>query len=353
MTGIRIDLYSDTITKPTQAMRSFMAKAEVGDEQKREDPTVNQLVETVCELLDKEDAIYLPSGTMCNQIAFRVYCSPGDEIIMDMTGHTRHYETGGPAALSGATIYPLAGSRGIFTADQLEAAIRAPSNYFPRSRVVLIEQTSNLGGGSIWPLETIDRVCAVAENHGLSRHMDGARLFNAVVATDIPARAYAANLDSVWIDFSKGLGAPVGAALAGSRAFIEDAWRWKHQFGGAMRQAGIIAAGALHALRHHIPRLAEDHANAQLLAQGLAEIDGIQVEPVETNMIYFDVAALGWTAQQFDQLLVERGVRVSTAGPTRLRAVTHLDASRAQVGEALDIIRKLAESATRTRLDPG
>lgn len=330
-----------------------MAEAEVGDEQKREDPTVNQLVETVCKLLGKEDAIYLPSGTMCNQIAFRVYCTPGDEIIMDETGHTRHYETGGPAALSGATIYPLAGNRGVFTAGQLETAIRAPSNYFPRSRVVLIEQTSNLGGGSIWPLETIEQVCDVAENHGLARHMDGARLFNAVVATGIPAEAYVANLDSVWIDFSKGLGAPVGAALAGSRAFIEEAWRWKHQFGGAMRQAGIIAAGALYALRHHIPRLAEDHANAQLLARGLAEIDGIQVEPAETNMIYFDVAALGWTAEEFDQLLVERGVRVSAAGPTRLRAVTHLDITRSQVSEALEIIGELANSAPDTRLDPG
>jgi threonine aldolase len=333
-------------------MRSFMAEAEVGDEQKREDPTVNQLVDTVCELLGKEDAVYLPSGTMCNQIAWRVYCTPGDEIIMDETGHTRHYETGGPAALSGATIYPLAGKRGIFTAGQLETAIRPPSNHFPRSRVVLIEQTSNLGGGSIWPLESIEQVCDVAGEYGLARHMDGARLLNAVVATGIEAKAYAASLDSVWIDFSKGLGAPVGAALAGSKAFIKEAWRWKHQFGGAMRQAGIIAAGALYALRHHIPRLAEDHANAQFLARGLAEIDGIQVEPVETNMVFFDVAALGWTAERFDQLLIERGVRMSAAGPTRVRAVTHLDVSRSQISKALDIIGGLVKGAPGARLDP-
>jgi threonine aldolase len=352
MTKIHIDLYSDTITKPTPAMRSFIAEAEVGDEQKREDPTVNQLVDTVCELLGKEDAIYLPSGTMCNQIAIRVYCTPGDEIIMDETGHTRHYETGGPAALSGATIYPLAGDRGVFTAGQLETAIRPPSNHFPRSRVVLIEQTSNLGGGSIWPLQTIEQVCDVAGKHGLARHMDGARLLNAVVATGIEAKAYAASLDSVWIDFSKGLGAPVGAALAGSRTFIKEAWRWKHQFGGAMRQAGIIAAGALYALRHHIPRLAEDHDNAQFLARGLAEIDGIQVEPVETNMIFFDVAALGWTAERFDQLLIERGVRMSAAGPTRVRAVTHLDVSRSQISKALDIIGELVKGAPGARLDP-
>ena len=349
MPEIQIDLYSDTVTRPAQAMREFMAAAPVGDEQKREDPTVNRLVEMVCDLLGKEDAIYLPSGTMCNQIAVRVNCQPGDEIIMDRTGHTRHFETGGPAALSGATIYPLNGQRGIFTAEQVQAAIRPPGHHFPRSRVLLVEQTSNMGGGTVWPLQAIREVCAAAGEHGLACHMDGARLLNAVVATGIPAREYAAPFDSVWIDFSKGLGAPVGAALAGSRAFIGEAWRWKHQFGGAMRQAGIIAAGALHALRHHIPRLAEDHANAQLLAQGLAEIDGIHVEPAETNMVYFDVAALGLTAERFDQLLIERGVRVSADGPHRLRAVTHLDVSRSQVREALDIIRELAQSVAGTR----
>lgn len=342
MTQIQIDLYSDTHTKPTPEMRAFMAQAEVGDEQEREDPTVNKLVEMVCELLGKEDAIYLPSGTMCNQVAFRVHCQPGDEIIMDVTAHTRHFETGGPAALSGASMYPLPGKRGIFTAEQLEAAIRPSGHHFPRSRVVLIEQTSNLGGGSIWPLETINQVCAVAQKHGLARHMDGARLLNAAVATGIPAKEYAANLDSLWIDFSKGLGAPVGAALAGSKDFIRKAWRWKHQFGGAMRQAGIIAAGAVYALEHHIGRLAEDHANARILAQGLAEIEGIVVDPVETNLIFFDVAGLGLTAERFDQMLQTRGVRMSASGPTHLRAVTHLDVSRAQVEEALDALRALA-----------
>jgi threonine aldolase len=342
MNSIRVDLYSDTHTKPTPAMRAFMAAAEVGDEQQREDPTVNQLVGMVCDLLGKEDAIYLPSGTMCNQIAFRVHCQPGDEIIMDTTAHTRHYETGGASALSGATMLPLPGKRGIFGADQLEAALRPAGHHFPRSRVVLIEQTSNLGGGSIWPLETINEVCAVAQEHGLARHMDGARLLNAVVAAGIPAKDYAANLDSVWIDFSKGLGAPVGAALAGSREFIAKAWRWKHQFGGAMRQAGIIAAGAVYALQHHVERLAEDHANAQRLGRGLDAIDGIQVDPVETNMIFFDVAGLGLDAEQFGRRLLARGVRVSLAGPTRLRAVTHLDVSPAQIQEALDAVRDVA-----------
>ena len=347
-TPIRIDLYSDTITKPTQGMRKFMAEAEVGDEQQKEDPSVNKLVEMVCDLLGKEDAVYLPSGTMCNQIAFRVHCRPGDEIIMDDTAHTRHYETGGPAALTGAMTYPLAGKRGVFTAEQLEAAVRPASNHSPYSRVVLVEQTSNLGGGSIWPLDGIQAVCATAHKHGMACHMDGARLLNAVAATSVEVRTYADPFDSVWIDFSKGLGAPVGAALAGSKDFIQEAWRWKHQFGGAMRQAGIIAAGAVYALNHHVERLAEDNENAQILARGLAEIEGIVVEPVETNLIFFDVSGMGVTADAFNALLRDKGLRISVLGKTRGRAVTHLDVSREQVKEALEIIRQVAGQITKS-----
>ena len=348
-THVRIDLYSDTITKPTQGMRKFMAEAEVGDEQQKEDPSVNRLVKMVCDLLGKEDAVYLPSGTMCNQIAFRVHCRPGDEIIMDDTAHTRHYETGGPAALTGAMTYPLAGKRGVFAAEQLEAAVRPVSNHLPRSRVVLVEQTSNLGGGTIWPLDGIQSVCAMAHKHGMLCHMDGARLLNAVAATGIKAKTYAQPFDSVWIDFSKGLGAPVGAALAGSKGFIQEAWRWKHQFGGAMRQAGIIAAGAVYALNHHVERLAEDNENARILARGLAEIQGIDVEPVETNLIFFDVSGMGVTAEAFDALLRKKGLRISVLGRTRARAVTHLDVSRNQVKEAIEIIRQVAKEITKRK----
>ena len=349
---VRIDLFSDTITKPTQGMRKFMAEAEVGDEQQKEDPSVNKLVEMVCDLLGKEDAIYLPSGTMCNQIAFRVHCRPGDEIIMDETAHTRHYETGGPAALTGAMTYPLAGIRGVFRAAQLEAAVRPASNHLPRSKVVLVEQTSNLGGGSIWPLEGIQSVCAAAHKHGMVCHMDGARLLNAVATTGVKAKTYVESFDSVWIDFSKGLGAPVGAALAGSKSFIQEAWRWKHQFGGAMRQAGIIAAGAVYALNHHVERLAEDNENAQILARGLAEIEGIVVEPVETNLIFFDVFGMGVTAEAFNALLMEKGLRISVLGKTRGRAVTHLDVSREQVKEGLDIIRRVAGQIMKRKTWP-
>lgn len=351
-TPIRIDLFSDTITKPTPGMRKFMAEAEVGDEQQKEDPSVNKLVEMVCDLLGKEDAVYLPSGTMCNQIAFRVHCRPGDEIIMDETAHTRHYETGGPAALTGAMTYPVAGKRGVFTAEQLEAAVRPASNHLPRSRVALVEQTSNLGGGSIWPLQHIQSVCSAAHEQGMLCHMDGARLLNAVAATGIKARTYAEPFDSVWIDFSKGLGAPVGAALAGSKGFIQEAWRWKHQFGGAMRQAGIIAAGAVYALNHHVERLAEDNENAQILARGLAEIEGIAVEPVETNLIFFDVSGMGVTAEAFNSLLREKGLRISVLGKTRGRAVTHLDVSREQVKAGLEIIREVAARITKRKTWP-
>jgi threonine aldolase len=353
MKNIPIDLFSDTITKPSAAMRKSMSEAEVGDEQQKEDPTVNALVEKVCELLGKEDAVFLPSGTMCNQIAFRVYCRPGDEIIMDETAHTRHYETGGPAAHSGACMYPVPGTRGIFSSSQLEEAIRPENNHLPRSRVVLIEQTSNLGGGSIWPMETIQSVCITAHRRGLMCHMDGARLFNAVAAASLSAKAYCIAFDSVWIDFSKGLGAPVGAALAGSKEFIHEAWRWKHQFGGAMRQAGIIAAGALYALNHHVERLAVDHENAKILAGGLAEVNGIEVEPVETNLVFFDVSGLHITAEAFNTLLMERGVRVSILGKTRARAVTHLDVTRAQVEDALKVIRNLSEEIRKGKVRLG
>jgi threonine aldolase len=344
MKNIRIDLFSDTLTKPTPEMRKVMSEAEVGDEQQKEDPTVNALVGKVCELLGKEDALFLPSGTMCNQVAFRVYCRPGDEIILDETAHTRHYETGGPAALSGVCMYPVQGKRGVFSAAQMEAALRPKSNHLPRSRVVLVEQTSNLGGGTVWPMETLQSVCIAAHRCGLICHMDGARLLNAVVATGLSAKAYCIAFDSVWIDFSKGLGAPVGAALAGSKDFIEEAWRWKHQFGGAMRQAGILAAGALYALDHHVDRLAEDHENARILAKGLAGVRGIEVEPAETNLIFFDVSGLHVTAEAFNTMLMQRGVRVSVLGKTRARAVTHLDVSRAQVEEALKIIQAVSDN---------
>ncbi len=336
MTELRIDLYSDTVSRPTRAMRRAMAEAEVGNEQAGEDPTVNRLCEMVAELLGKADAIYLPSGTMCNEIAYRVWCRPGDEIILDRTGHALHFETGGPAALSGAMTRPLDGVRGIFTADQVSAAVRPPSRHHPRSAVVSIEQTCNLGGGAVWPLTEIEQVAGRARSHGLPVHLDGARLMNAVVASGVSADRFAGPADSAWIDLSKGLGCPVGGVLAGSKEFIDEAWRWKHQFGGAMRQAGIIAAAGVYALDHHVERLAEDHANARALAERLAQVPGIAIAPdeVETNMVYFDVAGTGLTAGEMSHHLQGRGIRIGSMGGTSMRAVTHLDVDRAGVGEA-------------------
>jgi threonine aldolase len=339
-----IDLYSDTGTRPTADMRRFMCEADVGDEQKGEDPTVNLLQDMVAERLGKEAALYLPSGTMCNEIALKVHTRPGDEVLADRTAHIIHFEAGGPGLLSGVLVGPMDGERGIFTSAQVEAAHHPRGRYFPPTRLLWVENTSNLGGGSIWPVKTVEDVCATARRLGLATHMDGARLFNAVVASGVSVSGYAAPFDSVWIDFTKGLGAPVGAALAGSRAFIEEAWRYKQALGGAMRQAGIIAAAGVWALRHHVERLAEDHENARLLAEGLANLPGIalDVSRVETNIVIFDVAGTGLDGHAFaDRMLREHDVRFSVVGRTLVRAVTHLDVSREQVKRAAEATARL------------
>jgi threonine aldolase len=339
---IEVDLYSDTVTRPTAAMRRFMCDAPVGDEQKGEDPTVNQLQQMVAELLGKEAALFLPSGTMCNEIAMRVHCRPGDEMLAHRTAHPIHFETGGPAALAGVNVRPLDGARGQFDAPAVEEAVRPDNRYFPRSRLLWVEQTSNLGGGTVWPLSRIQGVVQAGQRHGLATHMDGARLMNAVVASGVSARAYAQPFDSAWIDFTKGLGAPVGAALAGSRAFIAEAWRYKQQMGGAMRQAGIIAAGGIYALRHHVERLAEDHALARRLAEGLTGLPGITLDPaaVETNIVFFDVTGALDAPAAVDRLLAH-GVRVGALGPRTLRAVTHLDVDAAGLDRALAAARQV------------
>jgi threonine aldolase len=340
MPAIVVDLQSDTVTKPTREMRRFMCDAEVGDEQKFEDPTVNLLQEMVAELLGKEAALFLPSGTMCNEIAMRVHCRPGDEMLAHRTAHPIHFETGGPAALAGVNVSPLDGPRGQYDAEAVTVAIRPDNRYMPRTRLLWVEQTSNLGGGSVWPLERIIAVTDVARRRGLRTHLDGARLMNAVVASGVAARDYAAPFDSAWIDFTKGLGAPVGAALAGSREFIAEAWRLKQQMGGAMRQAGIIAAGGVFALQHHVKRLAEDHVNARRLAERLAQLPGVVLDPstVETNIVIFDLRGTRDAAAAVAALL-ERGVRMGAMGPRSIRAVTHLDVNAAQIERALDAAR--------------
>jgi len=320
-------------------MRRAIASAEVAGEQRLADPTTNRLQERVAELLGQAAALFLPSGTMCNQISLRLHARPGgDELILDRTAHPIIAEAGGPAQNSQLMIHPLDGDGGIFTAQQVEAAVRDPSNrYLPRSRVVSVEQTTNMGGGRVWTLAQVQSVLEVTRLNGLRAHMDGARLMNAVVASGTSAAQFAGGFDTAWIDFTKGLGAPVGAVLAGSRELIDEAWRWKQQWGGAFRQSGIVAAGCLHALDHHVERLAEDHENARVLAEGLAELPGVELEPlkVETNIVIFDVP----DARGLSRELWDRGVDISPLGERRMRAVTHLDVDRAGIESALDAFR--------------
>ena len=338
MAGATINLYSDTQTRPTEGMRRAIAEAEVGDEQRLRDPTTTALQERVAALLGHEAALFLPSGTMCNAISFRLHVRPGgDEILLDRTSHPINAEAGGPAAISSAMLRELDGDGGRFTAAQLREAIRPPDRYLPRSRLVSVEQSTNLAGGRIWPLEQIRDVLEAAGDHGMRAHLDGARLLNAVVATGVSAADYARGFDTAWIDFTKGLGAPVGACLAASRDLIAEAWRYKQMWGGSFRQSGIVAAAGLYALDHHVERLAEDHANARFLADRLAELPGVELDPatVQTNIVIFTVP----DPDGFVDALAGAGVEVSRVGPTKIRMVTHLDVDRAGCEQALTAAR--------------
>ncbi|HEX5166250.1 MAG TPA: GntG family PLP-dependent aldolase [Thermomicrobiales bacterium] len=342
-----IDLSSDTATKPSREMRAFMADAEVGDEQRREDPTVNLLQEMVAELFGKEEALFLPSGTMCNAIAIKVHTRMGDEMILHRDAHPYTSEGGGPAALAGISCRLLDGPRGMYTAEQVVDAISPENPHSARSRLVSIENTTNAGTGKVWPLEAIHAIAAVAHERGLKTHMDGARLMNAVVASGIPAKDFVAEMDTAWVDLSKGLGCPVGGVLAGTHEDMALARRYKHLYGGAMRQAGIIAAAGVYALRHNVERMAEDHANAKLLAQGLAEIPGIQikVDDIETNIVHFDVSETGRTGAEVNEAITSRGARMGGGSGPRMRAVTHLDVSRADIERTVEIMRDAVMNA--------
>jgi threonine aldolase len=334
-----VNLYSDTQTQPTAAMRAAIAAAEVGDEQLHQDPTTLALEERVAALLGHEAAVFLPSGTMCNEIAIRLHIRPGGEqLFLGRDTHPLIAEAGGPAQLSGAVITEVEGETGMFTPDALDAAVHGSGpggRYSARPRLVCVEQTTNMGGGRVWPLEGVRAVLEVARGHGLATHLDGARLMNAAVASGVDAATWAGGFDSAWLDFTKGLGAPVGACLAGPSAFIEEAWRWKQMLGGAMRQSGIVAAAGLHALEHHVERLAEDHARARRLAQGLAELPRVELDPttVETNVVIFAVPDAG----AFCTALADGDVAMSQFGPRRVRAVTHLDVDDAGIDRALTV----------------
>jgi threonine aldolase len=344
-----IDLRSDTVTRPTPGMRAAMHAAEVGDDVFREDPTVNRLQERVAALLGKEAALYVPSGTMSNQICVRCHTQPGDELLCEASCHIYSNEAGGPAALSGVTCRTIAGDHGILDLNHLVGKIRPDDEHQVRTRLVCLENTHNRGGGRIYPLEKIQAISGWAHQHGLAMHLDGARLWNAIVATGIAAAEWARPFDSVSVCFSKGLGAPIGSALAGSQELVQRARRFRKMLGGGMRQVGVVAVAALYALEHHVERLAEDHRHAQVIARAVAETPGLRLDPtvVETNLVWFEVDPELGTARDVAAALEQQGVRIYAAGPQVMRACTHLDVSAAQAACVADVIRQVVPRLRR------
>ena len=337
-----IDLRSDTLTRPTPAMRAAMASAEVGDDVFNEDPSVNHLQERVAKMLGKEAALFVPSGTMSNQIGIRAHTQPGDELICEANGHIYQFEAGGPAVLSGVTCRTIEGSYGVLDVTQLHGKVRPDNEHLVRTRLVCLENTHNRGGGRIYPLEKIAAISEWAHGNGLIMHLDGARLWNAVVATGIKPQTWGSHFDTVSVCFSKGLGAPVGSALCGTREVIARARKIRKLFGGGMRQAGILAAAVLHALENHIDRLADDHRHAKLLAQAVADTPGLKLDPpdIQTNILFFDIDPALGTAKDVAAALKQNGVRVHPTSPQTVRCCTHLDVSPAQAERAAEVIRQ-------------
>ena len=353
MASPMIDLRSDTVTRPTQPMRDAMMAAPLGDDVLGDESAVTTLEIKIAALLGKEAGLFVPSGTMANQLAIRGHCEAGDEIIAHGESHIIHYETGAPAAISGCMIRPLDGPRGLFEAATVTAAVRNRDIHSPKSRLVVAENTHNRGGGSVWPIAQFRAVCVAARAHDLAIHVDGARLFNACVTAGYSPSEFAATADTASVCFSKGLGAPVGSALVGPRPFIERCRRFRKMFGGGMRQSGLLAAAAIYALDHHVARLTQDHARAKALAQKLAKLSGIIVDPpvelIESNMVFFTLAdhltdqmadPLG-DAQAFCARLREQGVSLIPMGPRRVRAVMHLDVPD-------DVVERTVTAITRT-----
>jgi len=339
-----VDLRSDTVTRPTPEMRQAMAQAEVGDDVLGDDPTVLRLQQRIAEMLGKEAAVFVPSGTMSNQIGLRVHCQPGDEFICELSCHIYRYEQGAYAQLSGLVTRTVEGEYGVLRLEQLTGLIRGGDDHLVNTRLVCLENTHNRGAGKIQPYDEVVRICNWAHEHGLATHLDGARLFNAVVATGIPAAKWSQHFDTVNVCFSKGLGAPVGSALAGSKELMAKAHRARKLLGGGMRQAGIIAAGALYALEHNVERLAEDHANAQILAEAIRQCPGLELKPatVDTNIVIFQVDPKLGTAEEFAARLEKQRVLTFDIAGQSIRMVTHLDLTREDAQRAAEVVRKVA-----------
>ena len=342
-----IDLRSDTVTKPTPAMRKAMAEAEVGDDVYGEDPTMNLLQEKVATILGKEASLFVPSGTMANQLAIKSHTQPGDEVIIEATSHPYNFEGGASAALSGIQFFCLKGVRGILDASQIEEAIRPEDHHFPVTKLICLENTHNRGGGSIYPIEKMSQISRLAKLKGLPLHLDGARLWNASAATGIKPHEYAQWADSVSVCLSKGLGAPIGSLVAGTKTFISRVHRFRKMFSGGMRQVGIIAAAGIYALDRHMEGLKEDHQNAKRLALGLKEIKGVFINPqeVETNILIFDVAETGMTSLQVRDAIMKERVLIHAIGKTQIRLVTHLDVSKEDIEVALKAFRKVLDKS--------
>jgi threonine aldolase len=336
-----LDFRSDTLTMPTPEMRTAMAQAELGDDVFGEDPTVNRLQARIAEILGKEAALYVPSGTMSNLIGVRLNCKPGDEMICESECHIIHYEQAGYAQLCGVAPRCVEGHFGVLQPEQLEGLVRPHNIHMVRTRTVCLENTHNRGGGRIQPYETVKQICRWAHDSGLTTHLDGARLFNAVVATGIEAHRWAKHFDTVSVCFSKGLGAPVGSAITGTRESIDEALRHRKVFGGGMREGGVVAAAALYALENNIPRLADDHACAQLLADGIRELDLLEMNPdqVDTNILFFQVDPSLGTADEFCERLKKRGLLLLPTAVDKVRAVTHLSVNLDDARRAIEIIK--------------
>jgi threonine aldolase len=334
-----IDLRSDTVTKPSAAMREAMANAEVGDDVFGEDPTVLKLQEKVAALLGKEKALYVSSGVMSNQLAIKSHTEPGDEIICEQDAHIFNYETAAPALISSVQVKTIPGVKGVIRAEQLPTALRPKVYYMPRSRLICLENTHNRAGGTIYPLDEIKKISAFAHANELLMHLDGARLWNAWVATGIHPKEYAQYFDSVSVCFSKGLGAPIGSAITGTADFIERARKWRKVYGGGMRQAGIIAAGALYALEHNVERLKEDHEKALYFARKISTSPRIRIDldTVQTNIVLVNIEGTGKTPDAIIAVLKSKGLLVSFGTYTSIRAVMHLDVSMEEVKHAADV----------------
>lgn len=349
MPDVLFNFYSDTVTKPSAGMREAIARAEVGDDMSGEDPTVNRLEALMAKTLGKEAAVFACSGTQSNQMGVKTHCLPGDELLIEATGHIACFEAGGPAVLSGVTSRTIPGRLGMLDIADLEGKVRADNQHLCITRLLCLENTTNVGGGRAWPLDQLARVCGWAHDNGLKTHLDGARLFNACVAKGYSAAEVGQHFDTISICFSKGLGCPMGSVLVGSRDDIRKARRVRKLFGGALRQAGIVAAAAVFAMENNVERLAIDHDNAKTLAREIAKIDGlsVQVEDVETNLVFFEVDPKLGNAAQLSAALLERGVKIGASGAQRLRACTHLDVSRDDVSRAAEILRQTIQAGIR------